>query len=125
LVIAGIEEIMDDAQVKRVIEAVLFAAGQPVALKRLSEVLEEVETPQLRQLIQTLNDEYMTTGRSFHVQEVAGGYQLVTHSEFAPWIKRALLTRKPDADDKGDEIPFFGDGKVVSRLHFRRVRGIL
>jgi len=29
------------------------------------------------------------------------------------------------ADDKGDEIPFFGDGKVVSRLHFRRVRGIL
>jgi len=29
------------------------------------------------------------------------------------------------ADDKGDEIPFFGDGKVVARLHFRRVRGIL
>ena len=23
------------------------------------------------------------------------------------------------ADDKGDEIPFFGDGKVVARLHFR------
>jgi len=29
------------------------------------------------------------------------------------------------ADDKGDEISFFGDGKVVSRLHFRRVRAIL
>ena len=29
------------------------------------------------------------------------------------------------ADDKGDEIPFVGDGKVVARLHFRRVRGIL
>jgi len=29
------------------------------------------------------------------------------------------------ADDKGDEIPFIGDGKVVARLHFRRVRGIL
>ena len=29
------------------------------------------------------------------------------------------------ADVKGDEIPFFGDGKVVARLHFRRVRGIL
>ena len=29
------------------------------------------------------------------------------------------------ADDKGDEIPFFGDCKVVARLHFRRVRGII
>ena len=29
------------------------------------------------------------------------------------------------ADDKGDEIAFIGDGKVVARLHFRRVRGIV
>ena len=29
------------------------------------------------------------------------------------------------ADDKRDEIPFFGDGKVVAPLHFRRVCGIL
>ena len=29
------------------------------------------------------------------------------------------------ADDKGDEIPFFGDGTVVARLLFLRVRGIL
>ncbi len=122
----SVEDSMDDTQIKRIIEAVLFAFGAPVALKRLSEVLDEVETLQLRQLIQALNDEYMTTGRSFHVQEVAGGYQLVTHSEFASWIKRALLTHKPDAVSKAtmETLAIIAYRQPITKAEIEVVRGV-
>ena len=88
---------MDDAQAKRVLEALLFVFGQPLPLKRITDAVPELESVQVRALIQTLNGEYLTSGRAFHIQEVAGGYQLVTDQALAPWIKRALAQPKPDA----------------------------
>ena len=75
---------MDDAHVKQVIEALLFVFGQPVALKRFMDLLPDVEPVRLRAIIQTLNGEYTTSARAFRIQEVAGGYQLVTEPQFAP-----------------------------------------
>ena len=117
---------MEDTQIKRIVEAILFAAGQPVALKRLSEIIEEVETPQLRRLIHTLNDEHMTSGRSFQVQEVAGGYQLVTHAEFAPWITRALKTHKPDAVSKAtmETLAIIAYRQPITKAEIEVVRGV-
>ena len=88
---------MDDAQAKRIIEALLFVAGQPLALKRLAEVLPDLEAAAIRRLIETLNGEYAASGRAFLVQEVAGGYQLVTDPQLAPWVRRALQQPKPDS----------------------------
>ena len=88
---------MEHAEAKRVIEALLFVFGQPLAFKRLGEIIPELEAPQIRQLLQTLNAEYAASERAFHIQEVAGGYQLVTDQHLAPWVKRALQTPKPDS----------------------------
>ena len=88
---------MEHSEAKRIIEALLFVFGHPVALKRLTEVMPDLEPPQIRSLIHTLNTEYTGAGRAFHIQEVAGGYQLVTDQALAPWIKRALASPKPDA----------------------------
>ncbi len=64
---------MEIAEVKRIIEALLFVFGEPIALKRLGEIIPDADATQIRQAVHTLNDEYQTAAHAFHIQEVAGG----------------------------------------------------
>ena len=117
---------MEETEGKRVIEAILFVMSQPVPLKRLHEVLEELEGSQIRGLIQALNDEYMTFGRAFYIQEVAGGYQLVTHQQLAPWIRRMLQTHKPDAVSTAalETLAIIAYRQPITKAEIEVIRGV-
>jgi len=117
---------MEEAQGKRIIEAILFVLSQPVALKRLQEVLEALDAATIRRLIQTLNDEYLTSGRAFCIQEVAGGYQLVTHQQLAPWIRRTLQTHKPDAVSTAalETLAIIAYRQPITKAEIEAIRGV-
>jgi len=117
---------MEDAQGKRVIEAILFVFSQPVALKRLQDVLEVLDAATIRQLIHALNDEYLTSGRAFGIQEVAGGYQLVTHQDLAPWVRRALQTHKPDAVSTAalETLAIIAYRQPITKAEIEAIRGV-
>ena len=117
---------MESSEARRVIEAVLFVIAQPVALKRLSELLPDLETAQIRSLLQTLNADYTSSGRAFHVQEVAGGYQLVTDAALAPWMKRALAGPKPDAVSTAalETLAIVAYRQPITKAEIEAIRGV-
>ena len=117
---------MDDAQGKRVIEAILFVCSQPVSLKRLCEVLPEAEPVQIRALVQMLNGEYAAGGRAFGIQEVAGGYQFVTDQQLAPWIQRALQSPKPDAVSTAalETLAIIAYRQPITKADIEAIRGV-
>ena len=88
---------MEPSEAKRILEVLLFVSSEPVALKRIGEIVPDLEAGRIRQLVQTLNGEYASGGRAFQIQEVAGGYQLVTDQALASWVRRALQTPKQDS----------------------------
>ena len=59
------------------IEAVLFAAGQPVSEVQLAEMLS-VEKEHIRILLAQMKSEMEDAKRGLTILEVAGGYQLCT-----------------------------------------------
>jgi len=73
---------------KRAVEAILFAAEGPLPLRRLAEVLGVTDQEAVRRSIDDLAAEYDHLGMAFGVIEVAGGYQVRTRPEFAPWLRR-------------------------------------
>lgn len=75
------------ANIERIIEALLFAAEQPVSINRLVEITGFGEEP-IRQAIYNLNQSYTETGRTFRINRVAHGYQLYTLPEYADWIRK-------------------------------------
>ena len=117
---------MEQAEAKRVIEALLFVLGGPVPLKRVAEILPDLEAPHIRALIQTLNAEYTSSGRAFHIQEVAGGYQLVTDQELAPWVKRALQHPKPDAVSAAalETLAIVAYRQPITKAEIEAIRGV-
>ncbi len=117
---------MDDAQAKRIVEALLFVFGEPVGLKRLADAMDGCTVPQVRQYIETLNQEYASSGRAFQIQEVAGGYQLVTDIQLAPWIRKALASPKPDSVSKGalETLAIIAYRQPITKAEMEAIRGV-
>ena len=117
---------MDDAHAKRIIEALLLVFSQPLPLKRLAEILPELAPPQIRRLLQALSEEYVAYGRAFQLQEVAGGYQLVTDTALAPWIRKALQGPKPDSVTAAtmETLAIIAYRQPVTKAEIEAIRGV-
>jgi segregation and condensation protein B len=70
------------------LEAVLFLAREPVNSRKLSQYANLADGTQARTLVRRLNERYDAAGRAFRVEQVAGGYRLLTRRKFAPWLRR-------------------------------------
>lgn len=70
------------------LEAVLFLAREPLTSRKLSQYANLADGTQARTLVRRLNERYDAAGRAFRVEQVAGGYQLLTRRKFAPWLRR-------------------------------------
>jgi segregation and condensation protein B len=74
----------------------LFGTHHPLTAGRLAELLELESTKPIRRAIRDLNQAYADTGRSFRVEQVAGGYQLLTLPDYGEHLQR-LHQREADA----------------------------
>ena len=80
--------------IKHIIESLLFVAEEPLTVDRLKRILPEAETAEIRSAAAELSAEYEQRGGGFHLDEVAGGYQIRTRPEYTEWIKK-LIQPKP------------------------------
>jgi segregation and condensation protein B len=116
----------DESQDKRIVEALLFVFGQPLPIKRLLETLPGLNASTARALIDTLNAEYEASGRAFHIQEVAGGYQLLTDPNLASWIQQVLQTPKPDAVSPAslETLAIIAYRQPITKAEIELIRGV-
>jgi segregation and condensation protein B len=85
--IAAGGELARDAQVA-LVEAALLAADEPLTLRRLAAVAGLADASQARRLVERLQALYDQDGTAFQMEELAGGFQLLTRPEFHPWLAR-------------------------------------
>ena len=79
---------MEIDELKQVVEALLIATPDPLTEARFNNCLGEVETKvPLAEIVEALSSDYVESGRAFFIKEVAGGYQIVTHAEYEPFLK--------------------------------------
>jgi segregation and condensation protein B len=76
-----------DAELARV-EAALFLADEPLTPRRLAAAAGLADGTQARRLVRKLQAFYDQDGTAFQVEELAGGYQLLTRPEYHPWLAR-------------------------------------
>jgi segregation and condensation protein B len=77
-------------EARRIIEAVVMAAIEPVEPSLLAQLVE-LPVARIETLCAELADEYERTGRGFVLVRVAGGYRFHTHPELAPYVERFVL----------------------------------
>ena len=85
---------MEKEDLMRVLEAILFAAGERVEVSRLSHVLE-IDEQEICQAADALADQLAYDRRGIRILKLEKGYQMVSSGEMADYITKALETRKP------------------------------
>jgi segregation and condensation protein B len=74
------------------VEAALLAADEPLTTRRLASAAGLADGNEARRLVRKLQALYDADGAAFQVEEVAGGFQLLTRPEFHRWLVRLRRT---------------------------------
>ena len=95
---AAVQNPSQDITTESVIEAILFASDEPISAERLVNIAEfNGGVKQVKKCIEMLNEQYVQNGRAFRIEEIAGGFQMMTLPEYNNWLKNLLRQR---ADNK-------------------------
>ena len=85
-----------EQQAMRAVEALIFAADEPVKADQIAGVVNEVSPPLalredvVHRLVEQLNASYEDQGRAFRIQFWAGGFRMTTSEEVAPFVEAFL-----------------------------------
>lgn len=85
---------MEQSELQRILEAILFAAGEPVEISRLSAALE-IDAKEIEQAADALADELSFNRRGVRILRLENAYQMASSGEMADLITKTLETRKP------------------------------
>lgn len=115
---------MEKAKVKLIIEALLFVSHEPLTEKRLTEVLEGIDKESIRRALGEIRKEYQEK-RNLEIREVAGGYQIFTSPDYAPWIEKLHRTRPTKLSQAALEtLAMVAYNQPVIRAEVESIRGV-
>jgi segregation and condensation protein B len=86
---------VEEERLKSILESLLFAAGEPVSVARLQAALDDPPRGEIQQALTAMIAEYPAQNRGLRLEEVAGGFQLRTLKEHAPYVRKLLAARPP------------------------------
>lgn len=107
------------------VEAVLFAAGEPIEAEKIAAATE-IETETVIKMIDRLNDRYSENGSALIIGRLGESYQLMTRPEFAEYIKAALENRRqtPLSQAAMEVLAIVAYNQPVTRGFVEQVRGV-
>ena len=85
---------MELEELQRAIEAILFASGERIEIQRFADVFE-VDPCEVEAAADALSNTYAYERRGMRILKLEKGYQMVSAGEMAPYVTKALETRKP------------------------------
>jgi segregation and condensation protein B len=112
-------------RLRSILESLLFAAGDPVSLGKLAQVLPGYERRDIVRALNELGEEYAREERGFRLQQVAGGYQLRTTRANAEFVK-ALLAQRPVRLTRAalETLAVVAYRQPVTRPEIEAIRGV-
>jgi segregation and condensation protein B len=116
---------MDRESQKRIVEALVLGAPEPVSARKLAEVVPGLEPEDAVAIVAELGREYEELGRAFEIWEVAGGYQLRTRPEYASYL-RLLHRERPLRLSRAalETLAVVAYRQPVTRAEVEAVRGV-
>ena len=110
---------------KLIVEALLFASEKPMTPKDIHAVLTDTKPPDIAGALRGLKYEYEAMGRSFALQEVAGGYQFRTRSEFGAYVLK-MMQASPTRLSRAtmETLAIVAYKQPIMRQEIERIRGV-
>ena len=117
----------DDPRLRRMrAEAVLLLAKSPLSARKLAQLADLADATEARTLVRRLNQLYDELGRALRIEQIAGGYRLMTRAAVAPWLAKLghLPTAVRLSTPMMETLAVVAYRQPVSRASTEAVRGV-
>ena len=126
-------------ELKDILEAILFSSLKPLSTKELQDILKQAgesgegdarefaKTKAITAALETLAEEVENIGRGFRLVCVAGAWQFVTQSEYAPWVRALVgVKNRPTRLSKPalETLAIIAYRQPVTRAQMEEIRGV-
>jgi segregation and condensation protein B len=120
-------EILDvNMEIKRIVEAIIFAANRPMTVKQVQQVFPEIEQPEIFEIqaaIDSITEDYRD--RPIELKRVASGYRFQVRQELSRWVSR-LFEEKPPRYSRAllETLAIIAYRQPVTRGDIEDIRGV-
>ena len=128
-------------ELKDILEAVLFSSQKPLSAKELQDILKQAgETGEgdstdfaqtkaaaITKALETLTEEVAQLNRSHHLVCVAGAWQFVTQTDYAPWVRALVgIKNRPTRLSKPalETLAIVAYRQPITRAQMEEIRGV-
>lgn len=108
------------------VEAILLSVDRPYTAGKIAEALDLESTGPVKQAVAALNAFYDEHGRSFRIEQLAGGFQMLTRAEYRDTVA-ALHRTKPDnklSPAAMETLAIVAYKQPIMRAQIETVRGV-
>ena len=115
----------DTRKLKAVLEAVLFASGEPLDIEKTAKTLL-VDKESIVNCLGEIKEEYDGENHGIELLNLAGKYQFATKEEFAPEIRAVLSMKKntPLSSAAFEVLAIVAYNQPVTKAFVEQVRGV-
>lgn len=123
------QEIHARFQVKRIIEALLFASNDPLSFVKIREITDTfypIRPRILRQLIEELQQDYLSQQRAFRLEEIAQGFILRSCEEYSPYIDLLYRNKRTEklTHASAEVLAIIAYKQPITKPQIEAIRGV-
>ena len=113
------------SEVEAIIEGVLFAAGEPVELEKISDILD-IDKKSTRAIITALTDKFDAENRGLKIIRLEDAYQMCTKAEYHEYISKLAEPRRNQSLSNAamEVLSIVAYKQPVTRSTIERIRGV-
>ena len=110
----------------KLLEAALFASARPVPTEELAALETEASPAALLAAIDELREHYDVDGHGVELQEIGGGWQILTRAEYTEAIERAQLAARPQRLSAAalETLAIIAYRQPIGRADIEEIRGV-
>ncbi len=117
---------MDLDSARRRLEAILLVSREPISSRKLAQLADLADATQARTLARQLNERYDSESHAFRIEEVAGGFMMLTRPQFARWLRKIDGLRAGEYQPQSalETLAIVAYRQPVPRANIEAVRGV-
>ena len=110
----------------QIVEGVLFASDAPLNAEEIARADESLDEDRVEEAILELRTLYDETERAFQVVELGEGFQILTRSEFAPYLERFDTVPRPSrlSGPALETLAIIAYRQPIGRIEMEYIRGV-
>jgi segregation and condensation protein B len=111
----------------KLLEAALFASARPIATEELAVLEPDASPAELQSALEELREHYDVDGHGVELQEIGGGWQILTRAEYTEAIERAQLASRPARLSGAalETLAIIAYRQPISRTEIEEIRGVM